>query len=103
MARRVDRLADGGDAAGDAGRGLVVHDRDGLDGVAAIVGELRVERLGIDAVAPVAGDEIDLQAPRVGHLRHSVAKWPVSNMSTLSPGESVLTSAASHAPVPEAG
>jgi len=34
---------------------------------------------------------------------HSVAKWPVSNMSTLSPGLSVLTMAASHAPVPEDG
>ena len=36
-------------------------------------------------------------------LRHSVAKCPVSNMSTLSPGASVLLSAASHAPVPELG
>ena len=35
--------------------------------------------------------------------RHSVAKCPVSNASTLSPGDSVLTSAASHAPVPEDG
>ena len=34
---------------------------------------------------------------------HSVAKWPVSYISTRSPGDSVLTSAASHAPVPEAG
>ena len=36
-------------------------------------------------------------------LFHSVAKCPVSYMRTLSPGESVLTSAASHAPVPEEG
>ena len=35
--------------------------------------------------------------------RQSVAKCPVSNARTRSPGESVLTSAASHAPVPEAG
>ena len=35
--------------------------------------------------------------------RQSVAKWPVSKASTRSPGESVLTSAASHAPVPDAG
>ena len=34
---------------------------------------------------------------------HSVAKWPVSYISTLSPGDSVLTSAASQAPVPDAG
>jgi len=33
----------------------------------------------------------------------SVAKCPVSNASTRSPGLRVLTSAASHAPVPEAG
>ena len=31
------------------------------------------------------------------------AKCPVSNISTRSPGESVLTRAASQAPVPEAG
>ena len=35
--------------------------------------------------------------------RQSVAKWPVSNASTRSPGESVLTSAASQAPVPDDG
>src|SRR6266851_7512806 len=34
---------------------------------------------------------------------HSTAKWPVSNASTLSPGESVLTREASHAPVPDDG
>jgi len=36
-------------------------------------------------------------------LFHSVAKWPVSYIRTLSPGESALLSAASHAPVPEDG
>ena len=35
--------------------------------------------------------------------RHSVAKWPVSKASTRSPGDSVLTSAASQAPVPDDG
>ena len=34
--------------------------------------------------------------------RHSVANWPVSTISTVSPGDSVLTNAASHAPVPDA-
>ncbi len=34
---------------------------------------------------------------------HRVAKWPVSAISTRSPGERVFTSAASQAPVPEAG
>jgi hypothetical protein len=32
---------------------------------------------------------------------HSVEKWPVSLISTLSPGLSVFTSAASQAPVPD--
>jgi len=36
-------------------------------------------------------------------LCHVPAKCPVSYISTRSPGESVLTSAASHAPVPEEG
>jgi len=35
--------------------------------------------------------------------RHSTANWPVSAISTLSPGESVFTIAASHAPVPDDG
>ena len=34
---------------------------------------------------------------------HRLAKWPVSTISTLSPGDSVLMRAASHAPVPDAG
>ena len=33
---------------------------------------------------------------------HWVANWPVSTISTLSPGDSVLTSDASQAPVPVA-
>ena len=40
---------------------------------------------------------------RAAICRHSVAKWPVSTISTLSPGDSVLTIAASQAPVPEEG
>ena len=35
--------------------------------------------------------------------RHRLAKWPVSNIKTRSPGDKVLASAASHAPVPEDG
>jgi hypothetical protein len=36
-------------------------------------------------------------------LCHSVAKWPVSTINTLSPDDSVLTIAASQAPVPDDG
>ena len=37
----------------------------------------------------------------LGSWRHRVAKWPVSTIRTLSPGDSVLTIAASQAPVPD--
>ncbi len=40
---------------------------------------------------------------RAAICRHSVAKWPVSAISTRSPGDRVLTIAASQAPVPEEG
>src|SRR5712692_7031506 len=40
---------------------------------------------------------------RSASTRHNVANWPVSKASTRSPGESVFTSAASQAPVPEEG
>jgi hypothetical protein len=40
---------------------------------------------------------------RVAILFHRLAKWPVSYISTASPGDSVLASAASQAPVPDAG
>src|SRR5262245_7756162 len=49
------------------------------------------------------GTNTGSRARRFAMLSHSVAKCPVSNISTRSPGESVFTSAASHAPVPEAG
>ena len=45
----------------------------------------------------------DFSPKRVASLFHSEAKWPVSNISTWSPALRVLTKAASHAPVPEAG
>ena len=40
---------------------------------------------------------------RAAICRHRVAKWPVSNISTRSPEDSVLTIVASQAPVPEPG
>ena len=44
-----------------------------------------------------------LRPSRSAISRHRLANQPVSLISTRSPGLSVLTSAASHAPVPEAG
>jgi hypothetical protein len=45
-----------------------VHDHDCLDGVAPILGESRLDDGRIDAMAPVAGDEVDLEAEPLGKL-----------------------------------
>ena len=81
-----------------------MHDRDRLDGVAAIFGEPSLDALGVGAGAPVAFQDLDVQAEAPRHRSvHSVEKCPVSLISTVSPGESVFTSAASQAPVPDDG
>jgi hypothetical protein len=67
MAGPVDRRPYLGDARGDAGRGLVVDDADGLDGVHPVQGEAGADRLGVGAVPPVAGDQLDLEAEAGGH------------------------------------
>jgi hypothetical protein len=54
-------------------------------------------------MAPIAATKSTCSPMRVAMSFHSVAKWPVSNIRTLSPGDSVLTSDASHAPVPDPG
>ena len=81
-----------------------MDDRDRLDLVRLVLGEPRLDRVRVHAGAPVARDELDVAGrDGVAILLHRVANQPVSNISTLSPGDSVLTSAASQAPVPEAG
>src|SRR5215208_4161252 len=45
MSGLVDRAADRGDAGGDAGRGLVVDDRDGLDLARLVLGEPGLDRV----------------------------------------------------------
>jgi len=61
-----------------------------------------VSSVRVFTLAPYAVN-VERRPRRPAILDQSVANWPVSNMSTRSPGESVLTNAASHAPVPEAG
>ena len=68
MSGIVHRAPDGRDVAGDPGRRLVVDAGDRLDRVAAVGGELLPDRRGIDAVPPVAGDEIDLQPELRRHV-----------------------------------
>ena len=52
---------------------------------------------------PVAGHEIDVEAQPPRDLGPAVENSPMSKASTRSPGDSVLTSDASQAPVPDAG
>ena len=85
------------------GRGLVVHHHDRLDGMRGVLRELCLDRGGVGAAAPVACRKSTSMPQRAAICRHRVAKWPVSTISTLSPGDSVLTIAASQAPVPEEG
>src|SRR5882757_4882853 len=68
MLRLVDRGADLGDAAGDAGRGLIVHDAYRLDPMLAVCGELLGDLRRIDAMPPIACDELDVEPEPGRHL-----------------------------------
>ena len=70
---------------------------------ARVGGECRADRGRVGAAAPVGVDEDGSRPSRSAISCHSVANQPVRHISTASPGDSVLTSAASQAPVPEAG
>ena len=52
----------------DAGGGLVVDHHHGLDRLGPVLGQDRLDLGRIDAAAPVAGDELDLDAPARRHL-----------------------------------
>ena len=104
MPGAIDRLPDLGQPAGHAGRGLVVHDEHRPDAVVAILASASPRR---------SPDRRRASSRRARPRRRgraacatsaqSRANSPISNASTLSPGDSVLTSAASHAPVPDDG
>jgi hypothetical protein len=73
---------------------------------ARIEGSARSMAAAVSGSAPwrqSPGTQATSRPSRSAIARHSVAKWPVSKASTRSPGESVLTSAASQAPVPDDG
>ena len=98
---RIDEVRRAIDNAGHPALLMV----DTISGLGSI--DYRHDEWGVDVT--VSGSQKGLMLPpglsfnALGEKALSVAKWPVSYMSTRSPGESVLTSAASHAPVPEAG
>src|SRR3954453_8602232 len=68
MADAVDGLADLRDPARDAGRGLVVNDGNGLEGVVFVCRKALLDGLGAGAMAPVAGDELDLDTPLLSQV-----------------------------------
>ena len=76
MAGPVDRAPDLGDPRGDAGRGLVVDHADRLDAARAVLGERRLDPLRIDAVAPVAGQQLDLEPEAPRHLAPQAREMP---------------------------
>ncbi len=96
-------FADLADAARDPGRGLVVHDHDRLELVLAILAQTPLDDGRSTPCRQSPGTNSTSKPRRLAICCHSAANCPVSNISTLSPGESVLTSEASQAPVPDEG
>jgi hypothetical protein len=103
MADAIDRLADLGDAARHPGRGLVVDEHHRLDGAGGVLREAGLDRAGSAPRRQSPGRRSTSSPHLAAICRHKVAKCPVSTISTRSPGESVLTIAASQAPVPDEG
>ena len=64
---RVDGGADLRDAAGDTGRGLVVHHAHGLDPMPLVVGETLLDRFRVDTVSPIARHEVHVEPESAGH------------------------------------
>ena len=88
---------------GDAtGRGLVVHHQNGLD----LVSRSAASRASIWSTSAPRRQSVGRNSTSSLNFsampRHNTANWPVSAISTLSPGDSTLTIAASQAPVPDA-
>ena len=77
-------------------------DADCLDLFLGVLAQIGFDRTRIGADAPVGLDEFGLQAEFSAIFFQRVANCPVSTIRTRSPGESVLTSAPSQAPVPVA-
>ena len=103
MAGGVDRLADFRDRRQAAGRGFVMQNADRLDLFVLVFAQPGFDRLRIGARCASRSVMNSGFSPSFSAIFfHSVANWPVSTISTLSPGDSVLTRAASQAPVPVA-
>ena len=89
--------------AGDAGGRLVVHDAHRLVAVRPIGSELFLDCSRIGAAAPVTGKEVHLQSEALRHPLPERGEMAGLAHQHRVASDSVLTSAASHAPVPDAG
>ena len=68
VVHRVQSRANGGNVGGDAGGGLVMGGKDGLDLVLFVGGEFGGVVLDRHALAPVHLAEIDIEAQTLGHI-----------------------------------
>ena len=93
-----------GDRADAAGRGLVVDDADRADAVARRPPQRLLDRRRVGAAPPIRVEDRSARARAASPSRSRASRTSrCAPSATASPGDSVLTSAASHAPVPEAG
>src|SRR5215469_4248373 len=76
VAGSVDRGADLGDAAGNPGRGLVVHDANRLQAMRSVGGQLLFDDRRVDTVPPVAGYELYLKPEPARHLVPQAREMP---------------------------
>ena len=76
MAGGVERTAHRADAARHPGGCLVVHDSDRLDRVVAVLCKPRLDARRVRAGAPVAFEDLDLQAEPARHRRPERRKVP---------------------------
>ena len=86
VAGAVDRLADSVYPAGRPRRGLVVDDRHRPDLPVPVRAQLRLDDRRVDPAAPVAGNEIDLEAEFQGHLAPERGEIPGLEHEHLVPG-----------------
>src|SRR5882757_10589969 len=74
MMRRIHGTAKLGDAAGHSGGGLIVNDHHGFNAVVFVISETRRQFIGGSALAPVAGNVVDLEPEFFSDLAPKIRK-----------------------------
>jgi len=100
MLRLIQSPAHSGDVAGDPGGSLVMAGEHTLDLVSLVGPEYLLVTVQRHALAPFDIENLHLIAETLRHIDQRWLNWPKRAARILSPGERVLVSAASHAPVP---